>query len=67
MVQSLTMEEYEYCLRVKRAGFRALRVGKRVGEPLRGAWHAPRGVTCRTIDPAWWSAGGSGAAPARRR
>lgn len=67
MVQSLTMEEYEYCLRVKRAGFRALRVGKRVGERLLGAWHALRGVTGRTIDPAWWSAGSSGAAPARLR
>ena len=106
------MEEYKYCLRAKRAGFRhyavpvpllvplgdeppgtyppwrgyylvrnhlwfpvvqgrylvgALRVGKRVGERLLGAWRALRGVTGRTIDPAWRSAGGSGAAPARRR
>jgi GT2 family glycosyltransferase len=39
----------------------AVRSGDRVGERLRlrllGAWHGLRGVTGRTIDPAWWSAG----------
>jgi rhamnopyranosyl-N-acetylglucosaminyl-diphospho-decaprenol beta-1,3/1,4-galactofuranosyltransferase len=126
----LMMEEYEYCLRAIRAGFRhyalpvpllvpledeppgryppwrgyyqvrnhlamvldrrspgellwfaivqgkylvgAVRVGERVGERIRlrllGAWHALRGVTGKTLDPAWWSAGGprAPAGPARR-
>jgi len=115
----LMMEEYEYCLRAIRAGFRhyalpvellvpleaeppgryppwrgyyqvrnhlamalhrrspgellwfaivqgkylvgAVRGGERVGERLRlrllGGWHALRGVTGKTIDPAWWAAG----------
>jgi GT2 family glycosyltransferase len=113
----LMMEEYEYCLRAIRAGFRhyalpvellvpleaeppgryppwrgyyqvrnhlamalerrspgellwfvivqgkylvgAVRGRDRVGERLRlrllGGWHALRGVTGKTIDPAWWA------------
>jgi rhamnopyranosyl-N-acetylglucosaminyl-diphospho-decaprenol beta-1,3/1,4-galactofuranosyltransferase len=116
----LMMEEYEYCLRAIRAGFRhyalpvellvplepeppgryppwrgyyqvrnhlamvldrrspgellwfaivqgkylvgAVRGRDRVGERLRlrllGGWHALRGVTGKTIDPAWWAPGG---------
>jgi rhamnopyranosyl-N-acetylglucosaminyl-diphospho-decaprenol beta-1,3/1,4-galactofuranosyltransferase len=125
----LMMEEYEYCLRAIRAGFRhyalpvpllvplepeppgryppwrgyyqvrnhlamvlgrrspgelfwfavvqgkylvgAVRVGERVGERLRlrllGGWHALRGVTGKTIDPAWWAPGGPRARAARAR
>jgi rhamnopyranosyl-N-acetylglucosaminyl-diphospho-decaprenol beta-1,3/1,4-galactofuranosyltransferase len=126
----LMMEEYEYCLRAIRAGFRhyalpvpllvpledeppgryppwrgyyqvrnhlamvlgrrsagellwflvvqgkylagAVRGRERVGERLRlrllGGWHALRGVTGKTIDPAWWAPGGprAPASPARR-
>jgi hypothetical protein len=50
----------------------AVRGRERVGERLRlrllGGWHALRGVTGKTIDPAWWAAGGprAPAGPARR-
>jgi rhamnopyranosyl-N-acetylglucosaminyl-diphospho-decaprenol beta-1,3/1,4-galactofuranosyltransferase len=125
----LMMEEYEYCLRAIRAGFRhyalpvpllvpledeppgryppwrgyyqvrnhlamvmgrrspaelfwfavvqgkylvgAVRGGERVGQRLRlrllGGWHALRGVTGKTIDPAWWSAGTSKPTTGRTR
>jgi rhamnopyranosyl-N-acetylglucosaminyl-diphospho-decaprenol beta-1,3/1,4-galactofuranosyltransferase len=126
----LMMEEYEYCLRAIRAGFRhyalpvellvplepeppgryppwrgyyqvrnhlamvlerrsarellwfaivqgkylagAVRGHERVTERLRlrllGGWHALRGVTGKTVDPAWWAPGGprARAAGARR-
>jgi len=125
----LMMEEYEYCLRAIRAGFRhyalpvellvpleaeppgryppwrgyyqvrnhlamvldrrspgellwfaivqgkylvgAVRGRERVGERLRlrllGGWHALRGVTGKTIDPAWWAPGGPRARSATAR
>ena len=125
----LMMEEYEYCLRAIRAGFRhyalpvellvpleaeppgryppwrgyyqvrnhlamalerrspgellwfaivqgkylagAVRGRDRVGERLRlrllGGWHALRGVTGKTIDPAWWAPGGPRATAGRAR
>jgi hypothetical protein len=71
VVQFLTMEEYEYCLRAKRAGFRHYGLPVPLLVPLEdeppGIYPPLRGDTGRSIDPAWWSAGGSGAAPARRR
>jgi GT2 family glycosyltransferase len=46
----------------------AVRVGERIGERLRlrllGAWHALRGVTGKTIDPARWAAKPPPAPPA---
>jgi hypothetical protein len=48
----------------------AVRGRERVGERLRlhllGGWHALCGVTVKTIDPTWWSAGSPGRPPARR-
>jgi hypothetical protein len=71
VVQFLTMEGCEYGLRAKRAGFRhdGLPVPPLVpleDEPP-GIYPPLRGVTARSIDLAWWLAGGSGAAPVRRR
>jgi hypothetical protein len=34
------------------------RVGERLWLRLLGGWHAVRGVTGKTIDPAWWAPGG---------
>ena len=49
MVRFLMMEEYEFCLRAERVGFRHYALPVR----LLGAWHALRVVTGKTIDPAW--------------
>jgi hypothetical protein len=50
VVRFLMMEAYEGKYLVG-----ALRIGEQVGERLRllGAWHTLRGVTGKTIDPAW--------------